>query len=109
MVNVWPSEAPYEDTDSEHEQPVWRLESDRRRCEDEDVSTDPSSSSGDGGTNDETNAERRRRFRGGSEPHARRPRRDARVARGRPDIGVVQADWDVALASSAAPTGDDGD
>ena len=105
MVNVWPAEAPYEDTDSEHEQPVWRLGSDRRRRQDEGESTGSSSSSSDGGTDDETNAERRRRFRSGSGLHARHSGRGARVSRGGPDISVVQADWNDAMASSAAPTG----
>ena len=31
------------------------------------------------------------------------------MSHGGPDIGVVQANWDVAMTSSAAPTGDDDD
>ena len=107
IPNEWPAEAPYDDTDSEHEQPFWRLGSDRSRRQDEEESTDSSSSSSDGGTDDETNAERRRRFRCGSGSHARRSKR--RVARGGRDIDVVQSDWNDAMTSSAVPTGADDD
>ena len=103
----WPAEAPYDDTDSEHEQPVWRLGSDRSCRHDGDSGTDSSSSSSDGGTDDETDAERRRRFRCGSGSHARRSAR--RVSRGGRDIEAVQSDWNEAMTSSAVPTGADDD
>ena len=107
IPNEWPAEAPYDDTDSEHEQPVWRLGSDRSRRQDEEESTDSSSRPSDGGTDDETNAERRRRFRCGSGSHARRSKR--RVARGGRDIDAVQSDWNDAMTSSAVPTDADDD
>ena len=107
IPNEWPAESPYDDTDSEHEQPFWRLGSDRSRRQDAEESTDSSSSSSDGGTDDETNAERRRRFRCGSGSHARRSKR--RVARGGRDIDAVQSDWNDAMTSSAVPTGADDD
>ena len=103
IPNEWPAEAPYDDTDSEHEQPFWRLGSDRSRRQDDEESTDSSSSSSDGGTDDETNAERGRRFRCGAGSHARRS--DRRVARGGRAIDVVQSDWNDAMTSSAVPTG----
>ena len=103
----WPAEAPYDDTDSEHEQPFWRLGSDRSCRHDGDSGTDSSSSSSDGGTDDETDAERRRRFRCGSGSHARRSAR--RVSRGGRDIDAVQSDWNEAMTSSAVPTGADDD
>ena len=107
IPNEWPAESPYDDTDSEHEQPFWRLGSDRSRRQDAEESTDSSSSSSDGGTDDETNAERRRRLRCGSGSLARRSKR--RVARGGRDIDVVQSDWNDAMTSSAVPTGADDD